>query len=168
VPNGNVSDCDTISQDEMDIVVSESSLLDFQVQKREYSIDVSDFTYYYSSLDSIGFQNVTPTSYNQRNDDASALGLITSHNLIEGHKVLMTWKNGVKKDIGTYSFKDDFNYYVLDSKNNDVTNNYPIVEIEFQLNVYYDEGGLCNSSYFCKSSLVGAGISPRLDSKPLS
>ena len=126
VANGNVSDCDTISQDEMDIVVSESSLLDFQVQKREYSIDVSDFTYYYSSLDSIGFQNVTPTSYNQRNDDASALGLITSHNLIEGHKVLMTWKNGVKKDIGTYSFKDDFNYYVLDSKNNDVTNNYQL------------------------------------------
>ena len=126
VPNGNVSDCDTISQDEMDIVVSESSLLDFQVQKREYSIDVSDFTYYYSSSDSVGFQNVTPTSYNQRNDDASALGLITSHNLIEGHKVLMTWKNGVKKDIGTYSFKDDFNYYVLDSKNNDVTNNYQL------------------------------------------
>lgn len=126
VPNGNVNDCDTISQDEMDIVVSESSLLDFQVQKREFSIDVSDFTYYYSSLDNVGFQNVKPTRYEERNDDANALGLITSHNLIEGHKVLMTWKNGVKRDIGTYSFKDDFKYSVYDSTNRDVTANYQL------------------------------------------
>lgn len=126
VANGNVSDCDTISQSEMDVVISESSNLDFQVKKREYSIDVSDFTYYYSSLDNVGFQNVKPTRYEERNDDANALGLITSHNLIEGHKVLMTWKNGVKTDIGTYSFKDDFKYSVYDSTNRDVTANYQL------------------------------------------
>ncbi|QOS39417.1 hypothetical protein DYE49_02670 [Treponema rectale] len=126
VANGNVSDCDDISQSEMDVVISESSNLDFQVKKREYSIDVSDFTYYYSSLDNVGFQNVKPTRYEERNDDANALGLITSHNLIEGHKVLMTWKNGVKTDIGTYSFKDDFKYSVYDSTNRDVTANYQL------------------------------------------